>query len=167
MQSIVSPLKTLALQKAYDLTAQQLYNLATLLNGYGVERLPSGNFQMQSLSRPGKFHTVNPFYESCTCEHASKGYMCFHLATWAYIKKMTMGEWMGYCAEWNKIRLQESQLKELRSQDDAIHYAAQPMRKVINQNNPSKQDNVIAQREEMKRLERINRTKQEWKEELS
>lgn len=95
-----SPIKSskmLTLQKKYCLSADQMYKVARLLELHSIKRLPSGNFQVRSLSRPLQFHTVNPRYESCSCEWARGDLkMCSHLAAWIYLRDMSMDEVITY-----------------------------------------------------------------------
>lgn len=135
--------RLLAMQKQYALSAQQMYNAGALLAHYKAIALPSGNLQVESLSRSGLFHQVNPRHESCTCEHAKKGAMCFHLAVWIYLRQLPPQERFSY----NYIAKAQQVYERAAAQ---IH----------------RNENPIAQREQVKKLERSARPKTEWAEEL-
>lgn len=146
-----------AIQKEYAFTPEQMYTAATALDTFAVTRLPSGNFQLRSTSRPNIFHQVNPRAESCTCERGKKNELCYHLAVWVYVKRMPMDEWIGYCADARTTAI----LAQAELRKGAPVTAQSQNRKVGQKENP------IAIRERAAQAKRTARAKVEWREELA
>lgn len=94
--------KSLAIQKTYALSAQQMYDAAESVKTNQIKRLPSGNFQVRSKSRPNQFHQINPCYESCTCEAGKKEKMCYHLAAWKIMCEFDMVEMIAFTQDAKK-----------------------------------------------------------------
>lgn len=78
----ISSTIALSIQRKYGITdPKRMYRAAEVFQK-GLTPLPSGSFRVVSLSRPNQTHNVNPIYEDCTCESATRGEMCIHLISW-------------------------------------------------------------------------------------
>ena len=76
----VAPAVSLQVQKEYAIeNPLTMYRASGIVQmESGIRPLPSGNFQVVSLSRTGLSHLYNPRYEECNCEAGKQGMLCVH-----------------------------------------------------------------------------------------
>lgn len=134
--------KFLEIQRRGSFSADQMLKAAAVLQNFKMRVLPSGNYQVESLTRPGQFHQVNPRYESCTCEAGKQEKVCYHLAAFMFLRDLQLWDTNQYYAE---LKRRERDARAMRDMDDA---------------------RIISRREQLQRLEQRARPRTEWVEEL-